>query len=212
MQRRFPSLTRWQQFTSQALPRLRELVRRFHIKLKEDNTCNPSKAPELEAYTALCLSVRALSFQQVQPGRDPCAGRLHQKAKLRSSGLWHLGHLYSEVQAVSLPSVWSSPEPLAARRWEVIDHEESCRLAKCSSTLSFPVPFLRRRLGLGGTSFARPRCCGLRVGARHFLTCFAERDVANPEMISSSTVKEFGPGSEPVGHMGVLAVWGWRVI
>ncbi|CAE7940456.1 unnamed protein product [Symbiodinium sp. KB8] len=53
---------------------LRELVRRFHIKLKEDNTCNPSK---------------------VQPGRDPCAGRLHQKA-------------------VSLPSVWSSPEPLAA--------------------------------------------------------------------------------------------------
>ena len=91
MQRRFPSLTRWQQFTSQALPRLRELVRRFHIKLKEDNTCNPSKAPELEAYTALCLSVRALSFQQVQPGRDPCAGRLHQKAKLRSSGLWHFG-------------------------------------------------------------------------------------------------------------------------
>jgi len=50
---------------------LRELVRRFHIKLKQDN---PTK---------------------VQPGRDPCAGRLHQKA-------------------VSLPSVWSSPEPLAA--------------------------------------------------------------------------------------------------
>ncbi|CAE7376419.1 unnamed protein product [Symbiodinium sp. CCMP2456] len=53
---------------------LRELVRRFHIKLKEDHPCNPSK---------------------VQPGKDPCAGRLHQKA-------------------VSLPSVWSSPEPLAA--------------------------------------------------------------------------------------------------